>query len=443
MRIAILLLSLLLCPIASAQTASLRIVADRPDAIYHAGDPVTFTVEALEDGQPVVGAELTCTLERNGEPASPPVTFTTTAEPRTFKLIANGPGFVRCTVTWPGRKDARNRDLKVTASAAVDPLQIKPGQAEPGDFDAFWAGKTAELEETPLEITLTPATDNLPGDVAMYDLEVNCTGPMPVRGYYVIPTNATKGDHPALLSVHGAGVRSSQYNAVVQYAAAGYIALDINAHGLPNGQPDAYYTDLSRGELADYRERGWTDRESVYFLGMYQRVYRGLQFLKSQPEWNGRVLVVKGSSQGGGQALVGGGLDPDVTLVIANIPALCDHGGELVGRRSGWPAILSKTKRAIEAGDAPAGSYEQVLNTMGYFDAAHFASRIKGRAILATGFRDTTCPPESVYAAYNNIPGEKRIILNLHEAHTQSAEAKRVYDEAVLSLVEPAPAAVR
>ena len=53
--------------------------------------------------------------------------------------------------------------------------------------------------------------------------------------------------------VHGAGVRSSDLGSTVTWARDGFLALDINAHGLPNGKPDSFYSDLAKGELKDYR----------------------------------------------------------------------------------------------------------------------------------------------------------------------------------------------
>ncbi|NMA46826.1 MAG: hypothetical protein GX945_09725, partial [Lentisphaerae bacterium] len=61
----------------------------------------------------------------------------------------------------------------------------------------------------------------------------------------------------------------------------------------------------------------------------YLRVMRSLDFVKTLPEWNGRDLIVVGSSQGGGQAIAAAGLDPQVTLCVAAVPALSDHAGTL------------------------------------------------------------------------------------------------------------------
>src|SRR5690606_31768012 len=104
---------------------------------------------------------------------------------------------------------------------------------------------------------------------------------------------------PAILTVHGAGVRSSSLGGPAGLAKTYQaIAMDINAHGIPNGQTKEFYDALSAGELKGYPHFGREDRETSYFLGMFLRVQRALDFLTSQPEWDGQVLVVQGSSQG-------------------------------------------------------------------------------------------------------------------------------------------------
>ncbi len=43
---------------------------------------------------------------------------------------------------------------------------------------------------------------------------------------------------------------------------------------------------------------------------MFLRLQRAIDLLTARAEWDGKVLAVIGHSQGGGQALVAGGLDP-------------------------------------------------------------------------------------------------------------------------------------
>jgi cephalosporin-C deacetylase-like acetyl esterase len=304
------------------------------------------------------------------------------------------------------------KDLRAMAGACADPMRISPGAPPPDDFKNFWDSKTDELKKLPLDVKMTPVDvpANVKGKIEAFDVKINCAGGAPVSGYYARPVGAAKKSLPAVMSYHGAGVRSSGLGTAIDLASRGSIAMDINAHGIENGKPKEFYDDLSKNELRDYRQRNSDDREKCYFLGMFQRVYRSLQFIKSQPEWDGKHLVTTGGSQGGGQSLVAAGLDPDVTLCAAYVPALCDHHGYMQKRKNGWPHFIQmKDGKAADP---------KVDAASAYFDCANFAPYIKARAILTVGFIDTTCCPSSVYAVYNSIKSPKEIINDPAAGHS-------------------------
>ena len=136
---------------------------------------------------------------------------------------------------------------------------------------------------------------------------------------------------------------------------------------------------------------------------------RALEFLMEQPEWDGKILIVNGTSQGGGQALAAGGLCDKVTFVAAFVPAMCDHNGIAAGRVCGWPNLLRADKY---------GAYDKsVYEASRYFDAGNFASMIKGGAFVTTGLRDNVCPPSSVSAAYSNIKSPKSLRIVEEGSH--------------------------
>jgi len=305
-----------------------------------------------------------------------------------------------------------------TAGAGIEPLAIKPSMPVPDDFDAFWAGKKAELAQVPMNPVFTPIESPAEG-IACFDLQIDCLGGAPVSGYYARPVGAETGACPAMLLVHGAGVANSSLDRAVKGAQMGILSLDINAHGIANGQPQAYYDELRDGRLKGYPHQGRESRETSYFLGMYLRLIRGMEFLMAQPEWDGGILIVEGSSQGGGQALVAAGLDPRVTALIANVPAMCDH----TGRINGWPRLVPRN----DAGEPDPA----VQEASRYFDAMNFTTRTTADALVTVGFIDNTCRPTSVYAAYNNLRGDKRMVNKPLMTHAYPPE----YQELITKMI--------
>ena len=398
---------------AAQDTCVVSIATDREDALYKVAAPATFAITVQVNGAPVTEGEVNVELSRDGI-TKERTTRALSAEPATVTSTLDVPGFLWCIVTYTAA------DGKATVgygTAGYDPLDIKPSLPVPDDFDSFWAAKKALLAEVPMNPWLTPV-DSPAENVECFDVQIECLGGAPVSGYLTRPVGAKPKSLAAMLFVHGAGVVSARKKPEI--AAEGVLALDINAHGIPNGQPDEFYKELSAGKLNGYPHFGKEDRETSYFLGMYFRLMRAMDFLMAQPEWDGKILMVEGTSQGGGQSLVAAGLNPKVTLLCSGVPAMCEHTGEIAG----WPLLVPRD----EAGKPDA----KVLETSRYFDAMNFATRTKADALVSVGFIDGVCRPTSIYAAYNNLQGEKEMLIKPLMNHAVAPE----WDAMVLAKVK-------
>lgn len=398
---------------APAEEASLTVTTDRPSAVYGKGETATFRIRLDQNGSEE-NRKAVWTVLKNGLVPVASGTASLQSGEATLSAKLDEPGFLLCEVEVPGvKKPGRG-------GAAFAPEEIPPSAAEPTDFDAFWKRQLERLKAVPKNFKLTEVPSPQ-AEVATFDLQADCLG-KPVSGYFARPATATPGSLPAILLLHGAGVGSGRLDVATGWAQKGMLALDINAHGLPNGKPEAYYADLSAGTLKDYPLAGFENPESNYFLGMFLRVVRALDFLTTQPEWDGRTLIVFGSSQGGAQSLAGAALDDRVSFFVAGVPAMCDHAGLLAGRDPGWPKFL-RPEAAPSAG---------AQKTVGYFDMVHFASRIKAPGFFTIGFLDSTCPPTTVYAAYNRLAGEKTIFQDVAAGHVSTPQAKQLMRKAAL-----------
>jgi cephalosporin-C deacetylase-like acetyl esterase len=404
---------------AQTPVIALKAATDRPDALYKTGETVTFTITVTQDGKPMADGKVTGVLSKDGVQPQPPQTLNVKAGKATIIGKLDEPGFLLLR--------ASSGKASTLAAAGYDPLQLKPSMPVPDDFDAFWAAQKAALAKVPMKSTLTPVTAAAK-NVDAFDVQVECLG-KPVSGYLGRPKNAKPKSLPAILHVHGAGVRSSGL-ASVSWAAneGGMLSLDINAHGIPNGQPKAFYDALSNGELKGYPQFGNKDREQCYFKGMFLRLIRAIDFLAAQPEWDGKTLIVYGSSQGGFQAFAAAGLDERVTFICAGVPAGCDHTGSQANRINGWPKIVPN--------DAEGKPDTTALQASRYFDCMNFAAKAKCKgAAVTVGFIDTTCPPTSVYAAYNALTMPKSIHTDVLAGHTNTPAASKFMQEAALKHV--------
>lgn len=398
---------------------TLKASTDRADALYKTGETATFTIEANANGKPVADGKVLAVLSKDGVQFQPPQTLNVRGGKATLVGKLDEPGFLLLRVS-SGKASA-------LAAAGYDPLQLRPSMPVPEDFDSFWSAQKTALAQVPLNPRLTPVQAPVK-KVQAFDVQVDCLEGV-VTGYFGRPTGARPKSLPAILHVHGAGVRSSNLGST-SWATneGGMLAMDINAHGIPNGKPKEFYEGLANGELKDYRSRGNQDREQCYFKGMFLRMLRAIDFLTSQPEWDGRTLIVYGSSQGGFQALAAAGLDSRVTFICAGVPAGCDHTGSVANRIAGWPKIVPN--------DAEGRPDAKALQTSRYFDCVNFATRATCRgAAVTVGFIDTTCPPTSVYAAYNALPVAKTLHADVLSGHTSTPAASKFMQEAAFKHV--------
>src|SRR2546430_1111992 len=238
------------------------------------------------------------------------------------------------TTGFPGA--SRSEVGRVLLGAAVAPEQIRPSDRRPPDFDAFWAAQLRRLDSVPLDTVLTPGESGRPG-VEFFTIRMRNVGGAHIYGQLARPAAGATGTLPALLILQWASPPYPlQRQWVTDYAAEGGLVLDVEPHDVPADMPPAFYDALPQ-LIKDYRLIGRTSRDESYFLPMYLGDYRAAQYLASRADWNGKTLVVMGTSMGGQQGFAVAGLDTLVTALITHVPAGCDMLGPLHGRAAPYP----------------------------------------------------------------------------------------------------------
>jgi cephalosporin-C deacetylase len=406
----------LLAALAPAQdrtgAVSVRVAPDRADWTYEPGQPAAFSITVVRDGHPINGARISYLI--GPEMMPPKISRTETLNDGVLRVAGgtmNEPGFLRCIATV----EIAGKTYRGLATAAFRPTAIQPATDDPADFDAFWKQGKEALAKIPIDAQMTHLPDySTPGvDVFHVNLQNIGAGAAASRLYGILCVPKGEGKFPALLSVPGAGVRP--YRGLVALAERGIITFQIGIHGLPVILDQTVYDSLGRGALAGYQNYGLEDKTRYYYRRVYLGCVRANDFLVSHPKWNGRDLAVTGGSQGGALSIVTAGLDPRVKGLAAYYPALADLTGYLKERAGGWPHMF----RA--AGEGSHRAPEKIA-TSKYYDVVNFARRVNVPGLYSWGFNDEVCPPTSMYAAYNVIPGEKRLLLAVETGHNTTPE---------------------
>jgi cephalosporin-C deacetylase len=301
----------------------------------------------------------------------------------------------------------------------LDVLQrYLPEIAEPPGLADFWdrtlhearahdLGARFELVDTGLTLVDT------------YDVTFAGYGGQEVRGWLRVPAG-TETPLPTVIDYQGYGGGRGLAHEPIIWPLAGYAHLFMDTRGqgsvwkigaTPDAEPG------SNPEQPGFMTRGILSPESYYYRRLITDAVRAVEAAAAHPLVDAARIVVNGGSQGGGLALAVSSLAPSslvptIAGVMADVP------------------FLSHFERAILITDNdPYGEIarylsihrdrvDQVMHTLSHFDVAGLVRRSSAPALFSVALMDTTCPPSTVYAAYNHYAGPKEIRVypfNNHE----------------------------
>lgn len=285
---------------------------------------------------------------------------------------------------------------------------------EPPDFDAFWQRTLAEAAAHPLEPRFERLADPVYDLVEVYDVTFRGWGGQPVKAWLLAPA-AAAGPRPCLVTFVGYGGGRGLPVDHLAPAVAGFVHLVMDTRGqgsswAPGDTPDEAG---SGPQYPGFMTRGIESPETYYYRRVFTDAVRAVAAARAHPSVDAARLAVGGGSQGGGIALAAAALAPgQVRLLAADVPFLCHfrRATELTDKLP-YAEIAAYLK-------CHRGRSERVFATLAYFDGVNFAPRIRARTLFSVALMDTTCPPSTVFAAYNRIRAVRDIRVydfNEHE----------------------------
>jgi cephalosporin-C deacetylase len=323
------------------------------------------------------------------------------------------PAVIELTPTEPSMLyvEVRSSDAEAPAQvvgAAVAPERLRTEEPEPPDFDRFWAAKIHALDAIPLHAEVQPKPSDRDG-VDYFIVKLDHVGGHHVYGQLAKPKRA--GRFPAMVIYQWASPPYPlQKQWVTDRAAEGWLVFNIEPHDVLPDAPQSYYDALPE-TLKKYAEIGRDDRESSYFLQMYLADHRAIEYVASRPEWDGRTLIVTGTSMGGQQSFCAAALDRRVTGLIVHVPSGADASGPFHGRASGYPGWPVDNPRVRQAAQ--------------YFDTVNCAARVRVPALVSMGFLDTVSPPAGIWIAFNRLKGPKEAVPLVDAPHNHQATVEQ------------------
>ncbi|MGX5185202.1 acetylxylan esterase [Streptomyces avermitilis] len=271
----------------------------------------------------------------------------------------------------------------------------RSASAEPEDFDAFWAKTLQEARQYDLGPRFEPVETHLE-TVEVYDVTFAGFDGHPVKGWLTLPARAN-APLPAVVEFIGYGGGRGLPHTHLLWASAGFahFVMDTRGQGSAWGGGDTPDPVGSGPAFPGFMTRGVEDPESYYYRRLFTDGVRAVEAARAHPLTDSARVAAVGTSQGGGITIAVGGLVPDLAAVAPDVPFLCDFPrATTLTDRDPYREIgrYLKTNR---------GRTEQVQRTLSYFDGVHFAARGSAPALFSAALEDQTCPPSTVFAAFN------------------------------------------
>ncbi|MFN8620266.1 MAG: acetylxylan esterase [Chloroflexota bacterium] len=281
-----------------------------------------------------------------------------------------------------------------------------PALAAPDDLDAFWAGTLADARAAGSPPVFTRVETGL-RLIETYDVRFSGFGGQPVRGWLQLPAGRS-GPLPAVVQYIGYGGGRGLPHEQILYAAAGYAHLVMDTRGQGSTwsvgetpDPDPSGAPFHPG----FMTRGVLDPATYYYRRVFTDAVRAVDAVRTHPAVDAARVAVTGGSQGGGIAIAAGALVPDLAGVLPDVPFLCDfpRAITLIDTRP-YNEIVNYLK-------AHRDHVAAVMRTLSYVDGAILARRATAPALFSVGLMDQTCPPSTIYAAYNAWAGAGKSIV--------------------------------
>ncbi|MEU6217466.1 acetylxylan esterase [Streptomyces sp. NPDC047022] len=300
----------------------------------------------------------------------------------------------------------------------------RSASAEPADFDAFWAKTLQQTREHDLDARFEPLETGLK-TVQVYDVTFAGFGGHPVKGWLTVPAGSDE-PLPTVVEFLGYGGGRALAHMHLLWASAGFAHFVMDTRGQDSEWGGGETPDPVGSAPAGpgFMTRGIEDPESYYYRRLFTDGVRAVEAARTHPLTDASRTAAVGASQGGGITIAVGGLVPDLVAVAPDVPFLCD-----------FPRATTLTDREPyrEIGNylkAFRGRTDQVMRTLSYFDGVHFAARGRAPALFSAGLEDRTCPPSTVFAAFNAWGNDDKSIevyeFNDHEGGGPYQEAVKL-----------------
>ena len=290
-----------------------------------------------------------------------------------------------------------------------------PKTAQP-DFNKFWDDACEKVKNAELNVKKNKLENYPMPGVDVYDLTYEGLDGTPISTWLLLPKKSKIEKVPVVVSYHGYSYYKGEAISYAKWMLMGVavIAIDFRLQGGKTG----CYSGFDDGFNNYHWMTGILDSKKSYVYHIVTDALLALKLAREIPEIDSEKIAVSGHSQGGGMSLQISALDNSVALCIALAPSSSCYEKRIMDQSGGGNDLAQYIRKHPERMDL-------FCKNLSYFDSINHTENIKCPVLVGMGMNDPVCTPDTVYASYNKIKSEKRIInypFSEHDAESEKFE---------------------
>ena len=277
----------------------------------------------------------------------------------------------------------------------------------PADFDAFWETALSEMKGTQRNVELVPASFVCP-NAECFDLYFTGTKGARIHAKYVRPKQLSSAV-PAVLQFHGYTGRADDWFGLLSYAGQGFCIAALDCRGQAGESEDVGGVSGNTHHGHFIRGLASSNPHDLLFRDIYLDTVALANIVMGFDEVDETRVMTFGGSQGGALATACAALEPRIWKASIMYPFLSDF--KRVWEMDLDQGAYAELRTYFRFYDPLHEREDEIFEKLGYIDVHNLAKRIRAEVLFGLSQIDTTCPPSTQFAVYNQISSQKQMLI--------------------------------